>query len=261
MFSGYSMISELPAVAPATPVEAVPVPDPDALSMGTLARELELQERPPWLLCQFMNALERKRQAQGLGWSRPWNKVDLTIFRTHTLDVAADAAHLAGVAPLLAHVLAGAPAPYADFARALLADPARMAFAFYHNRDTAGAQFEGVTLSFGRRVAGDVSKRDRVDVILEDRRAPDGRVDGQIDLLRVYVCPWSEFRRDRRHHLVQCGAFPPALRADAQALFDASLRGYHAWKDDAGRQWKHWSQRYIDYFGARKFIPAGTSFT
>lgn len=233
--------------------------DPDSLSMGTLARELALQRRPSWLLCKFMSALERQRQSRGMGWSRPWNKTDLTIFRTHTHELPADAAYFAAAETVLQSVLASVPEPYASFARELWADPARMAFTFYHNRETDGARFEGLTISFGRRVRGDASKRDRVDLILEDR-CVDGRVDGQVDLLRVYVCPWSEFQHERRHHLFAAGDLPAALAAEVQSLHQTALERYAVWREQPARQWQHWSQRYIDYFGPRRFIPMDTSF-
>jgi len=47
---------------------------PSELSISTLMREIGLQSRPHWLLVKMMNALERKRQAKGFGWSRAWNK-------------------------------------------------------------------------------------------------------------------------------------------------------------------------------------------
>lgn len=258
MPSGYSPITELHPGRPADERE-FRVLDPDSLTMGTLARELELQRRPSWLLRRFMNALERQRQARGLGWSRPWNKVDLTVFRTHTHEFPADAEYFAPLAPVLTRVLASVPEPFAAFARDLFADPARMAFTFYHNRDTAGARFEGLTLSFGRRVRGDASKRDRLDLMLEDR-CVDGRTDGHVDLLRVYVCPWAEFQHGRRHHLFTAADRPADLDADVHTLYRAALAGYAAWRDRPERQWQHWSQRYIDYFGPRRFIPAGTAF-
>ena len=233
--------------------------NPRELSLSTLMRELNLQNRPSWLLCRLMNILEQKRQAQGLGWSRPWNKTGLTVFRTHTQKVADDVDYFAPVFAVLGRLLPHAPLAYQAFAAELLIDPSLMAFTFYHNRQTDGAQYEGLTLSLGRKVTGDPSKRDRLDLILEDQR-DGGRVDGTVDLLRLYVCPWSEYQDGRRHHLLEARELSTEDRADVQALYENCVAAYHIWKNDDRRQWSHWSANYIDYFGSRSFIPIGTAF-
>lgn len=46
-----------------------------------------------------------------------------------------------------------------------------MAFTFYHNHWLGEDRFEGLTLSLGRKVPGDKTKRDRPDPILEDKLA------------------------------------------------------------------------------------------
>ena len=140
------------------------------LSLPALMRELNLQQRPNWLLRKIMNALEQQRQGKGLGWSRAWNKYGLNVFRTHVQNQRDDPDYFAPVTPLLTHLLPLVPANYQSFVNELLADPALMVFTFYHNHASADAQYEGLTLSFGRKVVGDPSKRDRLDLILEDRR-------------------------------------------------------------------------------------------
>lgn len=233
--------------------------DPERLSMPALMRELTLQKKPSWLLVKLMNALERKRQAQGLGWSRAWNKYGLTVFRTH-IEPEGGAGNLARLMPLVEHCLAGAPPVYLSFVRDLLGDPARMAFTFYHNHTTGdGRQYEGLTLSLGRKVPSDSTKRDRLDVILEDERKA-GQVDGVVDRLRVYVCPWSTYGRDRSFHLHEAANPAAEEHRLAQALFEDAVGQYNRGKSDEGRQWRHWSVRYIDYFGPREFIPQGSSF-
>lgn len=227
--------------------------------MPALMRELTLQKKPAWLLRKLMNALEQKRQAQGLGWSRAWNKYGLTVFRTH-MEPAGGAGELALVAPLLQHVLASAPAHYRDFVNDLLGDPGRMLFTFFHNHTTdSGRQYEGLTLSLGRKVASDHSKRDRLDIILEDERR-NGGVDGIVDRLRVYVCPWSTFGTDRTFHLSDTVNLTGNAQGLAQGLFESAVEQYNQGKSDDSRQWQHWSSRYIDYFGPRGFIPQGSSF-
>lgn len=230
------------------------------LSLPALMRELNLQQRPNWLLRKIMNALEQQRQGKGLGWSRAWNKYGLNVFRTHVQNQRDDPDYFAPVTPLLTHLLPLVPANYQSFVNELLADPALMVFTFYHNHASADAQYEGLTLSFGRKVVGDPSKRDRLDLILEDRRL-DGRVDGRLDRVRLYVCPWSEYQHEKTHFSLELGDPAADTLVPAQALYESCVRHYHAWKGDEGRQWSHWSARYIDYFGPRSFIPVGSSFS
>lgn len=233
---------------------------PEELSMPALVRELNLQKKPARLLVKLMNALEQKRQRKGLGWSRAWNKYGLTVFRTHTQRVNEDEDYFAPVITLLNLFLRNAPPMYREFVADLLCDPARMAFTFYHNHSADDArQYEGVTISIGRRVVGDPTKRDRLDVILEDERV-DGAVDGQVDRVRIYVCPWATYGEDRAFHLCDRRSFGPAEDELVQACYRSCVKHYNHWKSDESRQWSHWSVRYIDYFGARDFIPSGSSF-
>ena len=231
----------------------------EELSVPALMQELNLHQRPHWLLRKIMNALEQKRQSKGLGWSRAWNKYGLNIFRTHVHHREQDAAYLAPLAPLFADLLQHAPTPHRTFARELLQDPALMGFTFYHNHTAPHGQYEGLTLSFGRKVVADPSKRDRLDIVLEDRRAQ-GRVDGHVDRLRLYICPWAEYQKDRSYFLLEQKDLATHAAGAAQALYSNCVHHYHLWKSEPTRQWSHWSARYIDYFGPRSFIPVGSSF-
>jgi hypothetical protein len=233
---------------------------PDELSEPALMRELNLQKKPSWLLVKLMNALEQKRQKKGLGWSRAWNKYGMTVFRTHVQRVAEDQAYFAPLHSLLNHFLADAPPVYREFVAELLNDPARMSFTFYHNNTTEnGRQFEGLTISIGRKVPSDKTKRDRLDIVLEDER-DNGRVDGMVDRIRVYVCPWSTYGRDKSFHLCERSDMGADELRLAQKFYQHCVGAYNQWKSDESRQWSHWSVRYIDYFGPRDFIPQGSSF-
>lgn len=232
----------------------------DELSEPAMMRELNLQKRPSWILRKLMNSLEGKRQAKGMGWSRVWNKKDLNVFRTHVMNASTDAEHLEEMKSLILDLLGSAPDSYRSFAESLLADSKLMIFVFHHNRDSDGEQYEGLTLSLGRKVEGDPSKRDRIDLVLEDRRV-DGRVDGLVDQVRLYVCPWSEYSNEKQHFLADLSRDDAEFPIAAQSLYEHSVRCYHQWKGEEDRQWSHWSANYIDYFGARSFIPVGTSFS
>jgi hypothetical protein len=224
--------------------------------MGALTRELNLQNRPNWLLRKFMGALESKRMEKKLGWSRPWNKYGLTIFRSHTFDAAKDEKFLTQVERVLVECLPELPPEYSEFISSVFRDPQRMAFTFYHNNRIADREYEGLTLSLGRKVPEDKTKRDRLDVILEDLRV-NGSVDGRIDRVRFILNPWNRFQKDEMF-LKEWKEAPPE---PCQNLYAEAIRHYHEWKEMPSRQWEHWSIRYIDYFGSRGFIPKGSSFT
>jgi len=248
----------MPSIAESIQLDAESI-DPEQLSLNTLMREINLRERPFWLLRLLMNALEKKRQARGLGWSRPWNKNGMTVFRSHRHFVAGEETRLLS-AMRAVRDLAPEPLLTLPFIDDLFADPSLMVFTFYHNRESGGVQYEGLTVSFGRHVPEDRSKRDRIDLILEDRRI-DGRVDGRVDLARVIVCPWSGYEADRGHQLREIIQPSGMQRERIDSLYAECIANYHAWKDVEARQWSHWSATFIDYFGPRRFIPLGSSFT
>ena len=76
-----------------------------------------------------------------------------------------------------------------------------------------------------------------------------------------YLCPWSSYGRDRIFHLFEQTDLAAEDLRRAQTLYLKGLEHYHAGKSDERQQWSHWSVHYIDYFGPRKFIPVGRSFT
>lgn len=231
----------------------------EALSLGTLMRELNLKKRPSWLLRRMMNMLEERRREQGLGWSRPWNKEGLNVFRTHKIAPAQDGGFMREVGVFLEALQEGLPAAGREFSRELLADPGLMAFVFYHNHRDESGEYEGLTVSLGRKCAEDPGKRDRLDIILEDRRV-NGAVDGNVDRLRIYSCPWSEYGADRRPRVHEEGAAGPNIEL-CQDFYQSQIDAYRLWRDEPLRQWSHWSIEYIDYFGPRAFIPLRSSFT
>ena len=233
--------------------------DPGELSISALTREISLQARPHWLLVKMMNALEAKRQQKGFGWSRAWNKYGLTVFRSHTASMSEDKDYIAPVRPFLMSFLGRIEERYASFIDDLLEDPGCMVFTFYHNNQSEDDQFEGLTLSFGRKVKLDTTKRDRLDIVLEDRRV-NGAVDRDVNRVRVYVCPWETYE-NKEFLLSDAACLSPDQYEAAQKLYEHAVTYYHQWKEEENRQWSHWSTRFIDYFGPREFIPQGSSFT
>lgn len=233
--------------------------DPSQLSISTLTREIGLKTRPNWLLFKMMNVLEKKRQAKGYGWSRAWNKYGVNVFRSHTASMCDDTDYFAPVAPFLRDFVGPLESPYGAFIPSLLEDPACMTFTFYHNHTSDAGQHEGLTFSFGRKVPEDKTKRDRLDIIVEDKRE-DGSVDGHVDRVRIYVCPWETYAT-KTFYSLEVTELTQAQRSLAQSLYDHGVAHYHTWKEEPARQWSHWSTRYIEYFGPRAFIPKQSAFT
>ncbi|MEM9158311.1 MAG: hypothetical protein AAGB46_04620 [Verrucomicrobiota bacterium] len=234
--------------------------NPSELSIPTLMKELNQQKKPNWILRKLMDALEAKRQSKGMGWSRPWNKFGLNVFSTHKFNTISDSNYAIPIMEFIEKNLSDAPQETRDFAEDLLSDTACLGFVFYHNSDKEDGQHEGLTLSFGRKVPEDKTKRDRIDLILEDLRL-DGKVDRLVDRIRIYVCPWEDYQNEKRHYLKTIDDIAPNDQEAAQHLYQHCTDYYHNWKDEESRQWDHWSSRYISYFGPRSFIPVGTSFS
>ncbi len=242
---------------------------PEALSVPALMRELSLEERPPQLLRLLVQKLEKLRSAKKQGWSRPWNKTGVTVFRTHSCPLDSPEHGLAIThAQTLIEVLAPSlTLQHQTYIDELLADPKLLFFIFYHNRAVPNAhgvgdsEYEGLTLSFGRKFPQDKTKRDRIDIILEDKRCSrTGQVDGRVDLCRVMINPFSAYATGTTFSIaVTQEEFMKAL-PDVQTMYKQHTAIYDKWKTVPERQWDHWSNRYIEYFGRRSFIPQGSSF-
>jgi hypothetical protein len=231
--------------------------DPASLSMDALQREIGLRRRPLPILRSMMSALEAKRQASKIGWSRPWNKVGLNVFLAHRLFPQRDQAILRDWRSGMEAVCSSMPPDYRDFADSLWTDPSRMAFVFYHNRSGDGAEYEGLTLSLGRKVPGDPNKRDRIDIMLEDLRVG-GAVDRRPDRARLIVNPFAAWAKGE---IWSCEPDPGSRARALDPLYASALEGYRAFASEPGREWTHWAFRYIDYFGPRAFIPKNSAFT
>jgi hypothetical protein len=231
----------------------------EELSIAALTREIALQDRPNWILAKMMNLLEDKRQERGMGWSRPWNKSGLMVFRTHIVHPRQDAEYHQALADVVAKLAGDLPAHALAFAQDLMRDPANMSFTFYHNRTEGPEQYEGLTLSVGRVAADGPRHRDRLDLILEDKRDASGAVDGVIDRLRLYVCPWATFQH-REYTLLDVQP-SGELAQTVSWTHRLALDKYNLWKAEDDRQWSHWASNFIDYFGPRSFIPQGSAFT
>ncbi|MBL4889654.1 MAG: hypothetical protein JKX97_06505 [Candidatus Lindowbacteria bacterium] len=233
--------------------------DPKTLSMPALIQELNQQNKPNLILCKLMNILESKRMKKKLGWSRPWNKYGVNNFNTHILTLKDDETYIQGIYQAIKPVIQGFDTDYLSFIEELLNDPKMMAFTFYQNSvDDRDRQYEGLNISLGRKCESDRTKRDRFDIVLEDLRV-DGAVDGKIDRVRIYVNPFDKFS-DEDFLFWEKSDFEPQEFEILQGIYDCGIKNYDQWKTEKSREWAHWSVRYIDYFGAREWIPQNSSF-
>ncbi len=231
--------------------------DAKDLSMPALMQELNQQKQPNFLLRKLMNILENKRMKKKLGWSRAWNKYGVNNFRTHKLFPNEDWEYLNMIKDNLKETIETFPAYYQNFVQDLFADKSLMVFTFYHNSEDIDAQYEGLTLSFGRKYTLDKTKRDRLDIVFEDRRH-DGSIDGKLDRIKIYVNPYEKFKENELH-THEITRFTDKYNK-FQAMYDLSIHKYNEWKSESDRSWLHWSINYIDYFGSRQFIPKNSSF-
>jgi hypothetical protein len=211
-------------------------------------------KRSPWILRALMGAIERYRQGRKMGWSRSQNKVGLQVFRSFKLDPRQEAELVAAALACLDQAFPSLPRAERDFVSELCADPGLMFFVFVHDLEEEGRRFEGVTLSFGRRVKNANRFRDRFDLILDvpvvgDVAAGLGRVRAYVDPFRTPIAEHPPARHD-------CVS-PPIL---AQQLLQIVAQRYPRLCREPGYAWSHWSHQFIDYFGARVAEPRETWF-
>jgi len=225
----------------------------------SLVREISNEKAPPKLLVILMNLLEKMRQGRGMGWSRAWNKYGVNTFHTHKVLPTQDHEQIEEAHRFLSLIAEKAGKEHLPFIEDLLTDPNLMCFHFYHDRDEDLGPTEGLTVSLGRKVPDDRSKRDRIDIVFEDTVVA-GAVDGLVDRIRVFICPWSEYQDGRAYHLIDFKETPGELREVVQDFYNRQVECFHRWKRIPERTWDHWSTRYIDYFGPRKISPLNTRF-
>lgn len=244
------------SIAQTTPAFEITDPDSYARAMRTLSEA----KRPAWILQALMNAFEAYRQSRKIGWSRPWNKVGVTTFKSYKLDFSGDSELIALATSILDGIgprhTAGWPGSAAEFIADLLgAEPDKrrrlMGFLFYQEIDIDGRLHEAVTLSLGR--VNGKRHRDRIDLIFEAPIDQDGAA--PISRIRIYVDPFL-------------GVAPPLAQAEidgaeAEAYSHAlATLGdlYRDWEPAKGAVWDHWTSRYIDYFGPRRHHSVATHF-
>jgi hypothetical protein len=212
---------------------------------------LNKQNRPPIVLRLLMSAFETYRQSRRIGWSRPWNKYGINTFQSFKLRFPADANLIELARAVLDADCPELPADADSFIQSLFSDDELMGFVFVHEFEEDGKRFEGATLSFGRKTQR--RYRDRLDLIVE---APvDGEAIGELSRLRVFVDPY----RGVKPPLWETG-LDAAKSAPAATLYRTLSALSNSWAQDADKLWDHWTSRYIDYFGPRRWPLDNTPF-
>ncbi|MCK5359917.1 MAG: hypothetical protein KAJ95_04780, partial [Gammaproteobacteria bacterium] len=131
-----------------------------------IAKTISRKKRPAKILRKLMNMMEAYRQSKKYGWSRPWNKHNLTNFQSFKLDHRNDELLYLNSQRFLSEMFSGAPEEVRVFSEGLLSDTNElMSFLFCHEYSDGNKHFEGATLSFGR--INNKRYRDRIDIILE----------------------------------------------------------------------------------------------
>lgn len=203
----------------------------------------------------LMNALERYRQARKMGWSRAQNKEGVTTFESFELQLPEDRALIGRAISVLDTDTPLGSAKLRDFVADLIRDHRLRCLVFVQDVIEETGTFESATVSLGRVSSVSRRFRDRLDIIV-DRRISNG-VAGNVERVRTYVDPFE--LPIHEHPAVELRCSAPS--ASALALFGQLERFYgdHAGQPSS-RQWRHWTQDYIDYFGPRTQPVLGTAF-
>ncbi|MBD3669221.1 MAG: hypothetical protein HUJ29_00465 [Gammaproteobacteria bacterium] len=206
---------------------------------------LSKASQPPAILCLLMRAFERYRAARKMGWSRPWNKYDLLNFQSFRLRPHDDRSLIDLGQRVIRDNFSDIPDTALSFMDELLSDNELMGFVFCHEYNSDGRNWEGATLSVGRKVQR--RYRDRLDILVESEVC-DSKSIG-LSRLRIYIDPYRDGVREplwQDHKTLE-------LSRSAQELFEQLSEISWQWAQDETRRWDHWTSRYIDYFGERQY--------
>ncbi len=202
------------------------------------------RKKPNAILRLLMNAFEGYRQSKKLGWSRPWNKYNLTNFQSFKVYKEKDQDLIAFANRIVKQECSDISIEALEFADYLMNEcDSLMAFIFLHDYVEEGQKFEGATLSLGCK--NNKRYRDRIDIIVESP-VIDGVSQG-FERMRVYIDPYTAVRGPMWSGI----SWPEADQVSSQ-LFDRLSAISSDWQAKKECQWNHWTSDYIDYFGPRK---------
>jgi hypothetical protein len=225
---------------------------------SSIYQTLTVRNLPTAILSTMMKVFEKHRISKKIGWLRPWNKDNLIIFKNFRWYPTEDKDLFDLVSKFLLQNISLFDENYEDFIRDLLNDRRTQGFLFYHDNlfVLEKLNFEGITISLGRMYSKGSRYRDRIDIIMESNIF-DSISSQKSDRIRVYIDPYLSTNK-----------FPLPLYINHSEIKNIqqfyNLHGliiekYHLWRNSE-REWFHWSQKYIRYFGERKNIPINTLF-
>lgn len=213
-----------------------------ATEYNRVKKAISKKDQPSKIMRFLMNSLESYRQSKKLGWSRSWNKYNLTVFQSFKLRINEDRRLLELAKQLLDQDIA-MPSSAKNFVEQLLADEKHlMGFIFVHDFNDNGQQFEGATLSLGR--VKDKKFRDRIDLIFESPVENESTLG--FSRIRVYIDPYMGAKE-----LLWTCTVSDKLSPHAFELFESLSTCSWDWAEKQERVWQHWTSNYIDYFGYR----------
>ncbi|KAB8029048.1 hypothetical protein [Fluviispira multicolorata] len=217
---------------------------------------LTIKKLPNYILLSLMQIFEDYRSKRKIGWSRPWNKYNLCTFQSYRWDIRIDNDIFSLLRIILLQNIHFFDENSEFFIRDILNDPRAQGFLFFHDHKENIKDYEGMTLSFGRFSTLNKRFRDRIDIILESQII--NRTSTQkLDSIKIYVDPHNGDTK-----------LPQVLKLDKsflkthihlKNLFEILIKKYHIW-EHTEREWYHWSQKFVPYFGERNSIPINTLF-
>ena len=219
-----------------------------------IRKALSQQKLPGKILRLLMQTFEAYRSKRKIGWSRPWNKVNLVNFQSFRLRFPKHENLIKQALEVLADERDALSDDTIVFAKDLLHDKSLMGFIFIHEFVDNDQLYEGATLSFGR--VANKRFRDRLDFIVESKIV--GNRSKGFTRLRIYADPHIEnsiVRQPLQAYIKENSGKNASL-----SLFNILSEVSWGWAKDETLHWNHWTSNYIDYFGTRTFLLSESFF-
>ena len=219
---------------------------------------LTVRNLPTTILSTMMKVFEKHRISKKIGWLRPWNKDNLIIFKNFRWHPSDDKDLYDLVIRFLLQNISLFDENNEDFIRDLINDRRTQGFLFYHDNifHLEKLNYEGVTISLGRMHSKGSRYRDRIDIILESNIF-DSKSSQKPDRIRIYIDPYLNTNKVPLPLYLNISDIKNIQQF--YNLHDITIKKFHLWKNTE-REWFHWSQKFIRYFGERKNIPINTLF-
>lgn len=212
----------------------------------SIIQDLTTQKKPSQVLVHLMTILESYRQKRKIGWSRPWNKYGLTVFKSFVLNTAEDNHIINSSLEFLKKL--NISQDHINSFESLSLAPNLKGFVFCHDYvELNGKHYEGITFSLGKNAAQSPGHRDRFDIILETEII--NNTNSNNIRIRIYDDPYNHSTVIPDIVLLN---YATEFSQIAKTLLELCLKNCAEWNSEPKRHWSHWTQNYIYYFGSRK---------